>query len=170
MGWIEQQQISKYFPGRPILYISGLGTVFSPNAGIFLSQLLYWHGKGSKKGGWIYKTAEDVFKETGLTRNNQETVIKLLLKHGVIEYKLAGVPAKRHFRVNMAALHEVLPSLKASCKLNYPNPPSYVVDKGETITKITRDTTTKNTIHKLSKDNFLAERNKLAQLKSLRGP
>lgn len=170
MSRAEQQTISKYFPGRPILYISGLGIVFSPCAGILLSQLLYWNGKGSRKDGWIYKTADEVYRETGLTRSNQETAIKQLIGHGVIQYKLAGVPAKRHFRVDMKRLHEILPSLKESCNLNYPNPPVYIVENGETITKNTRETTTKNTQANLNRNNYLEQKQKLIGMKTMRGP
>ena len=170
MSRSDQQAVSKYFPNRPVLYIAGLGIVFSPSTGIFLSQLLYWHGKGSRKDGWIYKTIEEVYRETGLTRNNQDTAIKQLLKHGVVEYKLAGVPAKRHFRVNMNRLHEILPSLKKSCNVNYPNPSAYIVDNGETITKNTRETTTKNTDSSLNRNNYFTQRQNLIGMKTMRGP
>lgn len=170
MSKAEQDIIARYFPKKPVLYIGGLGTIFSPNAGIFLTQLLYWHGKGKRKDGWIYKTATDIQQETGLTRTNQETAIKLLLRYEVIEYKLAGVPAKRNFRVDMKRLHVIIPSLKASSNLSYPNPPNYIVENGETITKITRENTTKNTRVKISSSNFFEEKNKLIGTRSMRGP
>ena len=60
MSKSDQQAIAKYFPKKNegIRYITGLGIVFgSPNAGILLSQLLYWNGKGKKKP-WTYKCRE----------------------------------------------------------------------------------------------------------------
>ncbi|HTE57185.1 MAG TPA: hypothetical protein VK694_00420 [Verrucomicrobiae bacterium] len=166
----EQQAIAKYFSKKPLLYIGGLGQVFGVNAGLLLSQLLYWHGKGKDKSGWIYKTAADIEAETGLTRSNQETAIKKLVKLDVIDYKLAQVPAKRHFRVKLEELHNILPSLKESRKLDYPNPPNYYVPNGETITKITRETTTKNTVAAVNKNNFQQHRQRLIASKSVRGP
>jgi hypothetical protein len=166
----EQQAIAKYFPRKPVLYIGGLGEVLGVNTGVLLSQLLYWHGKGKARTGWVYKTAADIQAETGLTRSNQETAIAKLRKLKIIDYKLAQVPAKRHFKVNLEVLHSVLPSLKESCKLDYPNPPSYYVPNDETITKITRETTTKNTMPKIDMDNYYQQRQKLITSKSVRGP
>ncbi len=166
----EQQAIAKYFSKKPVLYIGGLGNVLGVNAGVLLSQLLYWDGKGKDKTGWVYKTAADIQAETGLTRSNQETAIKRLLKYEIIDYKLAQVPAKRHFKINLEILQNVLPSLKESCNLDYPNPPSYYVQNGETITKITRETTTKNTALKIDRNNFHQQKQKLITSKSVRGP
>jgi len=169
MSKAEQQAIAKYFEKRPILYIGGLGQVFSLQAGILLSQLLYWHGKGKLKGGWIFKTAAELRSELGMSRDNQETAIRQLVDYGVIDYKLAQVPARRHFRVNLQKLHELLPSLKETNKLHYPNPPNYFVASGETITKITRETTSKNTAA-LNRENYLAIKRQLVLRKDIRGP
>lgn len=165
----EQQAIAKYFSKKPVLYIGGLGQVLGVNAGVLLSQLLYWHGKGKDKTGWVYKTAADIEAETGLTRSNQDTAIKKLRKFKIIDYKLAQIPAKRHFKINLEELHNLLPSLKESRKLNYPNPPNYYVPTGETITKITRENTTKNTVT-IDKNNFQQQKQKLIANKSVRGP
>lgn len=141
-----QQAIAKYFEKKPILYIAGLSIVFkSTNVGILLSQLLYWQDKGKRKDGWIYKTMEEMRLETGLSRNQQDTAIKKLKEMGILEVKLKQIPAKRHFRINMQQLYELLPSLKASSNLTYPNPPHYFVENEQSITKITHETTSKNT-------------------------
>ncbi len=166
----EQQAIAKYFPKKPVLYIGGLGAVLGVNAGVLLSQLLYWHGKGKDKSGWVYKTAADIQAETGLTRSNQETAITKLRRYKIIDYKLAQVPAKRHFKVNLEMLHNVLPSLKESCNLDYPNPLSYYVPNDETITKITRENTTNNTALKIDRNNLYQQKQKLITSKSVRGP
>ncbi len=145
MSRADQQSIAKYFKKKPVLYIGGLGQVFSMPAGILLSQLLYWHGQGGRKDGYIYKTADEIRSELGMSRTSQETAIKQLRECGVIDYKLAQVPARRHFRVNLQRLHELLPSLKETSKLIYPNPANYYVTNSQSITKITRENTLKNT-------------------------
>lgn len=165
----EQQSISRYFQKKPVLYIGGLGIVFGPTAGIFLSQLLYWHGKGSKPG-WIYKSANEFMMETGLTRDMQETAIKKLELNGVLEVKLAGIPATKHFKLNLVALHNLLPSLKKTYKLSYPNPLITYVETTESITKITHETTTKNTHAKLDRNNYFEKRQDLSDHKSIRSP
>ena len=170
MGKSDQQAIAKYFRSKPVLYIGGLGQVFSLQAGILLSQLLYWHGQGARKDGFIYKTADEIRSELGMSRDNQQTAIKQLVESGVIEYKLAQVPARRHFKVNLERLHELLPSLKQTSKLTYPNPPRYYVGNRQTITKSTQETTTKNTIRKIDKNNFALQRRKLINQKSVNPP
>lgn len=167
MAKSDQKAIARYFSKPPTLYIGGLGQVLSPNAGLLLSQLLYWHGLGSSKGGWIYKTSDDIKAELGLSRNNQDTAIKLLRSHGIIDYKLSRIPATRHFRVNIEKLHSILPSLKESNKLKYPNPPNYIVKNEQTITEITRKNTTKNTEIKVNKTNYRTMRKQLLKAKSL---
>ncbi len=140
-----QQAVAKYFKHKPILYIAGLSLVFkSTNAGIMLSQLLYWQGKSKLAGGWMYKTMDEMRLETGLSRNQQDTAIKNLKQLGILEVKLKQIPAKRHFRIDMQKLYELLPSLKISSNLTYPNPPHYYVENGQTITKTTQETTSKN--------------------------
>ena len=49
--------------------------------------------------GYFYSTADDLLESTGLTRYQQDKIIKLLSEKGLIDYKLKGLPAKRHFKV-----------------------------------------------------------------------
>lgn len=141
-----QAQIDRYFSRRPIAYQPGLSLALgSVNAGILLSQLLHWHGLGANKEGWVYKTVKECTEETGLSRTQQETVIKLLRKYQIIDYKLAGIPAKRNFRVNMAQLENVLPDLKKRAHIAYPNPPRKLDENLRTITKNTQENTTQTT-------------------------
>ena len=54
---------------RPLIEITG-----SFDAGIFLSQLIYWYRKGVNvldNNGFIFKTIEDIYEETGLTDYEQ---------------------------------------------------------------------------------------------------
>lgn len=109
-------------------------------AGVMLSQLLYWEDKGWKKG-WTYKTVRDMYDETGLTRTQQETAIRVLKKHGVLEVKRKGIPATRHFRVNFHRLRELLPSLQETRKLESIKPANQTPVNKPTNTKSTQNTT-----------------------------
>lgn len=73
----------------------------SPGLAIMWSQILYWQERTSDSSGWTYKTSEDLYEETGLTRKMQETARKVGKHYKILEEKRAGVPAKMHFRVNM---------------------------------------------------------------------
>ena len=54
-------------------------------AGLFLSQLFYWTGKGEHPGGWIYKDWKEWEGETCLTQDEQRGARRKLEKLGVIE-------------------------------------------------------------------------------------
>jgi hypothetical protein len=142
----HQHQINKFFPNRPIMYQPGLAIALkSIPAAIMLGQLLYWHTAGSRKDCFVYKTMEDMYSETGLTRSMQLSAIDRLLDLGIIDYKVAGVPAKRCFLVKFIELQKMLPSLKESCNLKYMNPPMLMNDNMQTLTKNTQETTAQNT-------------------------
>lgn len=155
MSTKHQKWINKYFPKSPIAYQPGLSIVYgSINVGIFLSQLLYWHELGSNREGWIYKTIDEMQSETGLSRYQQETAIRICRNAGIIEYKLRGIPAKRHFRVVMTELEKQLPSLKKAANIQFLNPPTQFGVISQTNTKNTQDTTAK-----ISKEHFIKNQN-----------
>lgn len=97
---------------RPIAYQPAFaqlraGKVKSgPAAAVLLSQLVYWHNR--MDGEWLYKTREDIKKETGLSRDEQETARKRLVALGVLQEELRGVPATVHYRINTERLEALL--------------------------------------------------------------
>lgn len=88
----------------------------SVNAGLVLSHLLYWHGKGAKVG-YIYVTIEEMKAYTFLSRHQQDSAIKQLVDMGFLEVVRKGIPAKRHFKVNLVSLQSYILSLQKSGKL-----------------------------------------------------
>jgi hypothetical protein len=84
--------------------------VFADMAGnasgaVFLSQLWYWTPRTKNPEGWIYKTVQDWFNETGLTRREIDTARKVLREKGIITEKLAGIPPKVHYKIQKAEFH-----------------------------------------------------------------
>ncbi len=79
----------------------------SVNAAILLSQLLYWQGKGDNPE-WTYKTRDEIYEETGLSRREQETARRHLGLLHILHERRAGVPARIYYHVDMDALVEVL--------------------------------------------------------------
>jgi hypothetical protein len=159
MSQSDQKRFNRYFPQRPILYQAGYAIILdSPTAAILLCQLLYWHGKGKRKDGWVYKTIPEIQKETGLTRYNQETAIKKLRNLGVLRYRLAGIPRTRHFKLDLAELENVIPSLMDSHKLVYLKPPSSVVAKPPAISESTLENTTEIRQRIVDKKSYLEGR------------
>jgi len=94
---------------KPIAYHADLAKMLrSVTAGVFLSQLIYWDGKGHDPDGWIHKTQADWYEETGLTRREQETARKILRKQGIVEEQRRGQPARLYYRINWNRLIECL--------------------------------------------------------------
>lgn len=76
----------------------------SVNAAILYQQCCYWTTKLSNaRKGWFYKTIAEFQEELGLSRYEQETAIKILLKHNLIEKK-RGYRAIRYFRITYGIL------------------------------------------------------------------
>jgi hypothetical protein len=85
---------------RPIAFNPDLAKIAeSATAGLLMSQLLYWWGKGRNKD-YIYKTIEQFKEETCLTRSEQNTAIRKWVKLNVLIVKAKGIPPKRRFYLN----------------------------------------------------------------------
>jgi hypothetical protein len=104
---------------RPVAYHPILAKMLgSVNAALFLSQLLYWHNVMKKAAardkkewdGWFYKSRDEMFDETGLSRTEQETARKVLGTNGVVKERRKGVPATMHYFIDTKRLHEVVTS------------------------------------------------------------
>ncbi len=156
---MKQSALITILGDRPIAYHPVLARLFdSVTAAVFLSQLLYWHGLGALADGWIWKTQAEMTAETGLSRSEQETSRRILAKSGVVTEKLAGVPAKLYYRVNLDVLERLLAeyepgskrggeqgppqtSLRESSKLVCGNPANKPAVTPQTITETTTETT-----------------------------
>lgn len=89
---------------RPIAYHPVVAKAFgSAKLAIFWSQFYYWSDRTQDPDGWVYKSAEDIFEETGLSRREQETCRKLAKEMGVMDEKRRRMPAVMHYRVNLEA-------------------------------------------------------------------
>ena len=79
---------------------------------ILLSQALSWTSgylrQNPGREGWFWKTRQEWFQETGLSRWEQENARERLRKLGVLEEKRMGAPPKLFFRVNLDALGRLL--------------------------------------------------------------
>jgi hypothetical protein len=92
--------------GRAIAYFPQLGIhLGNPLAGIFLSQLVYWHDKTDCELG-VYKTSEEWQKETGLTYSHQKTARKLLKDLGILSETEKRLEHKLYFKLNIEAFDE----------------------------------------------------------------
>lgn len=68
---------------------------------VFLSQLTFWADKGKNREGWIYKTQEQWFNETGIKKFKIAQITKELESRGIIETKVMKVNGNpiKHYRL-----------------------------------------------------------------------
>ena len=94
---------------RPVAYYAVLAQISgSVNAGLILSQSIYWTPRTDDRDGWFYKTREQWQQELGLKRAQQESARKSLRDRDLLEEKLAGNPARLYFRVNLEAVLQAI--------------------------------------------------------------
>jgi len=93
--------------GRPVAYYPSLRKITgSTNATILLCQFIYWRGKESDPNGWLYKTAEDIEQETGLSYGEQKTARRDLIAAGLLEEHYARLDHQMRFRLLLEAINE----------------------------------------------------------------
>jgi len=101
------------FLKRPIAYQPIVAKAFgSVKLAILWCQLYYWSDKTKNKEKWIYKTREDLYDETGLSRKELETARKIGEKLGVLESKRMEQPCTVHFRINVDKACEIMMAWK----------------------------------------------------------
>jgi hypothetical protein len=107
-----QELVWEHSAARVIAYNPDLARILnSVKAGLLLGHLLYWWGKGFNPD-WIYKTHEEIRVETGLSSKEQDAAIKKCKYAGFIQTKRKGIPAKRHFSIDVEAIINALEKYK----------------------------------------------------------
>lgn len=101
--------------GRPVAYYPSLRKITgSTNATILLCQFIYWRGKESDPNGWLYKTAEDIEQETGLSYGEQKTARRDLIAAGLLEEHYARLDHQMRFRLLLEAINEKWGTIETS--------------------------------------------------------
>jgi len=140
---------------RPIavypVYIKITGSV---NAGLLLSQLMYWYG--AVNGRIFYKSDAEIMEETMLSESELRTAKNKLKSLSFIEIKAKGVPARTHYTINSQLLISEINNFSSakSTKLKTRNQQNYDSEINETITENTQENTTYNTSDIYSQTQF----------------
>jgi len=140
---------------RPIavypVYIKITGSV---NAGLLLSQLMYWYG--AVNGRTFYKSDAEIMEETMLSESELRTAKNKLKSLSFIEIKAKGVPARTHYTINSQLLISEINNFSSakSTKLKKRNQQNYDSEINETITENTHENTTYNTSDIYSQTQF----------------
>jgi len=88
-----------------VAYAKATGSV---KLAILWGQIHYWKDKAADPDGWVYKTRESIFDETGLSRKEQETARELGEKMGVLKSEVRGTPPTVHFLVDEDRMIELI--------------------------------------------------------------
>jgi hypothetical protein len=105
----HRQKVKDMLPNRVVGYSPDLARmVGGATIGLFLSQLLFLSDKGANPEGWVYKSEQEMGKETGLTKREQQTARRKLLSLGVIVIIRGGWKNTYHFKVNWEKLYQVI--------------------------------------------------------------
>jgi len=92
--------------GRIVAYYPGLKKITgSTTATILLSQFLYWTDKTGD--GWIWKSADEIEEETGLTYNEQKTARRELVYLGLIQQERKRLDHSTKYKVNIDTMNRL---------------------------------------------------------------
>jgi hypothetical protein len=109
----HRQQVKDMLPNRVVGYSPDLARIVGgANIGLFLSQLLFLSDKGANPEGWVYKSEQEMGKETGLTKREQQSARRKLLSLGVIAIMRGGWKNTYHFKVIWEKLYQVIAGIK----------------------------------------------------------
>lgn len=94
--------------GRPVSYYPSIARALGDvKEGVFVCQMFYWKDKGEMPDGWIYKSAEEIRKETGLSYKEQVGVRKGLKKKKLLQEHYARTEHIMYFRVDWDAVNSL---------------------------------------------------------------
>jgi hypothetical protein len=103
--------LMKLLSSQPVAYWPALARVVGGvQEAVMLSQLLYrTNSKAAQdRSGWFWKSAAEMYAETGLTTYQQQNARRSLIALGLIECKLIGVPRTWWYRVDMDRLAQTI--------------------------------------------------------------
>ena len=113
--------------GKAVAYFPRLAKPLgSVNASILFGHFFYWSDKGSSELG-IYRTAEEIEAETGLTRDEQRTARAKLRERGVLIETEKRIEHRIYYKLDLSAFDELMKNFQAcanpqSAKSTIPNP------------------------------------------------
>jgi len=108
-----RQKVKEMLPNRTVGYSPDLARIVGgATIGLFLSQLLFLSDKGANPEGWVYKSEQEMGKETGLTKREQQTARRKLLSLGVIVIMRGGWKNTYHFKVIWEKLYQVIAGIQ----------------------------------------------------------
>ena len=89
---------------------------FNLNTAVMLSEIYseytYWKSENKLDQGWFFSTVENMYCNTGLSKHQQLIACKELIDYGIIKVKYHGIPKKRYFKFDPAAVNKLYDEFK----------------------------------------------------------
>lgn len=109
----EKKLLTQFASNNYGLYNKTLAKKIGLHESIFLGEIIseydYWNKMHSlTDDGYFYSTVENVMEATTLSDYQQRSIIKHLTELKIIDMKVAGMPAKRYFKINEERFYEIL--------------------------------------------------------------
>lgn len=139
---MDNKYLLEQYQENPIAFHRIYSTITKGVAtGLLFSQLMYWDKVMKHQD--FYKTDKDFCNELSIGMKEFRNSKAKLVKLGLVETYLKGVPAKTYYKVNRDALLDMISSLAQRDKLDCPKGTNKNGPKGQTIyTENTSDITT----------------------------
>lgn len=99
--------------GRPVVFYPFLAKLIGIEEAIFLAQLIYWTPRSKSEHGWVFKSADDLETETGLTYRQQRRVRKQLSDRGLIQEDPKKDEHRLYFRIVPEAVDRLISEVEA---------------------------------------------------------
>lgn len=76
---------------------------FGAAGAVYLQQLIYWCDKGARPDGFVFKSKEEIYEETGVTPREQDRIRLTLTSLGCLETKklMANGHPTLHYKLNL---------------------------------------------------------------------
>ena len=121
----SKNYVKCFSQGTPVFsYCAGMVSACEGNVSwaIILCRLLFWAGKGKCRGGshgWVYKSYEELEKETGIGLRTIERACTWMKAKGFLETKVRKVKGVRtmHFKIDFAIFRICLAEMNETDKL-----------------------------------------------------
>ena len=109
----EKKLLTQFASNNYGLYNKTLAKKIGLHESIFLGEIIseydYWNKMHSlTDDGYFYSTVENVMEATTLSDYQQRSIIKHLVELKIIDVRVAGMPAKRYFRINEEQFYSIL--------------------------------------------------------------
>lgn len=109
----EKKLLTQFASNNYGLYNKTLAKKIGLHESIFLGEIIseydYWNRMHSlTDDGYFYSTVENVMESTTLSDYQQRSIIKHLVELKILNVRVAGMPAKRYFRINEEQFYAML--------------------------------------------------------------